>query len=59
MSLIDRLKGLFGGQDRTFEYWCTNCETAFDSHKADMSTVSCPECGDTRIRASATVDATA
>ena len=59
MSLIDRLKGLFGGQQRTFEYWCTNCESEFESPKSDMSAVSCPRCGDTRVRSTKTVDATA
>ncbi|WP_323675585.1 zinc ribbon domain-containing protein [Halorubellus sp. PRR65] len=56
MSLVDRLKGLFGSEERTYEYWCPNCEATFESTKADMSSVHCPECGETRVRASAMAD---
>lgn len=56
MPLMDRVKALFGSEPRTYEYWCPNCETSFESRKADMSTVSCPECGETRVRASAKAD---
>jgi len=56
MSIIDRVKAMFGTNDRTFEYWCTNCESTFESPKSDMSTVSCPECGETRIRSAKTAE---
>ncbi|NHN41327.1 hypothetical protein G9C85_06710 [Halorubellus sp. JP-L1] len=55
MSIIDRVKSMFGTEQRTFEYWCTNCESTFESPKSDMSTVSCPSCGETRVRSAATV----
>jgi len=50
---MDRLKALFGSEPRTYDYWCPNCDRSFESEKADMSTVSCPDCGETRVRASA------
>jgi len=53
MTLMDRLKALFGSEPRTYDYWCPNCDRSFESEKADMSTVSCPDCGETRVRASA------
>jgi DNA-directed RNA polymerase subunit RPC12/RpoP len=51
MGLFDSVTGLFGGTDTRYAYMCDKCETAFESEKADMSTVSCPECRSTKIRA--------
>jgi putative FmdB family regulatory protein len=53
MTLMERLKALFGSEPRTYDYWCPNCDTSFESPEADMSSVDCPECGETRVRASA------
>lgn len=59
MTLMDRLKALFGSEPRTYDYWCPNCESSFESEKADMSAVSCPECGETRVRASTMAESAA
>jgi putative FmdB family regulatory protein len=59
MSFVDRLKTLFGSEKRTYEYWCPNCEHSFQSKKADMSSVQCPDCGETRVRAAAMAETAA
>jgi DNA-directed RNA polymerase subunit RPC12/RpoP len=59
MSLLDRVKSLFAKEPRTYEYWCPNCETTFESPKSDMSTVHCPVCGETRVRSTQMADITA
>lgn len=50
MGILDTVRSMLGGEDRTFEYRCDRCETRFESSEADMSAVSCPECGSTKIR---------
>lgn len=59
MSLMDRLRGLLESEPRTFEYTCMNCDAEFESQKSDMSSVSCPECNATRIRAGSMPDTAA
>jgi|GEM_PF-1344636 DNA-directed RNA polymerase subunit RPC12/RpoP len=56
MPFMKRLRGLLGSEPRTFEYVCMNCDAEFESQKSDMSSVSCPECGATRIRAGSMAD---
>jgi putative FmdB family regulatory protein len=56
---MDRLKALFGSEPRTYDYRCPNCESSFESENADMSSVQCPECGETRVRASTMAESTA
>lgn len=51
MGLFEKLKIPFGQEDRTFKYECMNCGTTFESEHADMSKVSCGECGAARVRA--------
>lgn len=48
MGLMDKIDTMLGGEERTFDYQCTNCEAEFESPNADMSKVNCPECGSTR-----------
>lgn len=50
MTLVDSIKRLVGGEERTFEYVCANCEAEFESIHSDMSKVSCPECRGTEVR---------
>jgi DNA-directed RNA polymerase subunit RPC12/RpoP len=50
MKLLDSIRGVLGGGERTYGYVCENCEAGFESPKADMSAVQCPECHGTRIR---------
>lgn len=56
MSFLDRVKRAFGSAQRTYEYWCPNCEANFESPKSNMSEVSCPECAETRIRTAKTAE---
>ncbi|WP_257297987.1 zinc ribbon domain-containing protein [Haloarchaeobius sp. FL176] len=51
MGIIDSVRGMFGADERTFQYVCDRCETEFESSKSDMSAVMCPECRSTKIRA--------
>ncbi|MFD1646262.1 zinc ribbon domain-containing protein [Haloarchaeobius litoreus] len=51
MELIDSVRGLFSTDERTFQYVCDRCETEFESTKSDMSSVACPDCRSTKIRA--------
>jgi DNA-directed RNA polymerase subunit RPC12/RpoP len=50
MGVLESIKNLIGGEERTFEYVCQNCNTEFKSQKAKMSDVDCPECHSTKIR---------
>lgn len=50
MGLITKLEGLLGSDERSYRYVCTNCEATFESSRADMSKVSCPECAAARVR---------
>jgi putative FmdB family regulatory protein len=45
---------MFGQEERTYEYVCDRCEREFESSKADMSAVACPDCRSTKIRALST-----
>ncbi|SNZ18009.1 hypothetical protein SAMN06269185_3197 [Natronoarchaeum philippinense] len=44
MSVLDRLLGSFGGEDRLVVYECRRCGTSIDA-----SATNCPECGEAEI----------
>lgn len=50
MGLFDSITNFIGGEERTYEYVCTNCDNEFETPQSDMSKVSCPQCNATRIR---------
>lgn len=50
MPVLETLKEYLGGQEQSYDYECTNCGSEFESPYADMSKVSCPECGGSRVR---------
>lgn len=54
MGILDSVTEMFGGEDSQYEYVCNQCDAAFESAKADMSEVSCPECRSTKIRSATT-----
>lgn len=45
MGFIDQITDLVGGDDQTYRYRCSNCGATWQSQTADMSEVSCSECG--------------
>lgn len=51
MGVLDSVRGLFGTDERTYQYICEQCEREFESTKSDMSAVACPDCRSTKIRA--------
>jgi putative FmdB family regulatory protein len=53
MPVLDTLKEMLESQDQSYDYRCTNCDAQFESPRADMSKVSCPECSAARIRSAA------
>jgi DNA-directed RNA polymerase subunit RPC12/RpoP len=50
MSFLDTARSVISGEERTFEYRCTDCETSFESTTAKMADVDYPECNSTQIR---------
>lgn len=50
MGLIETIKQTFSAEPRIYEYDCSFCDARFESRKADISTVTCPECNSTDVR---------
>lgn len=54
MSLMDRIKGTLGGNERTepgFNYHCRECDLEFETTESSRSNVECPNCGAMGTRA--------
>lgn len=49
MGLLKSVKAFIGGTDRTFQYVCEDCGAEFESPRAKMAEVDCPECHSTQI----------
>lgn len=56
MGIFESIKNVLGGEDRTFEYVCRNCEEEFESEEAKVAAVECPACRSTRIRSTRMVE---
>ncbi len=56
MGVFDSIKNLFGGEGRTFEYVCQNCELTFESDEPKLAAVECPECHSTQVRSARMVE---
>jgi DNA-directed RNA polymerase subunit RPC12/RpoP len=48
MAVLDKLKSVFGSEDRTFVYQCTECDHKFEADTPSASRASCPDCVDSR-----------
>lgn len=55
MGILDSVKQLIGGEDRTYEYVCQDCDAEFESGTSTVARVDCPECGSSKIRSAAMV----
>lgn len=49
MSIVDKIKGVFGSGEPTYEYYCPNCDAEFESGQSRLVDVSCPECANTDV----------
>lgn len=44
MALLDKLRSVFGENERTFAYRCTECDHVFEADTPSESRAACPDC---------------
>ena len=49
MGVIEKVKSALGGEEQTYTYVCSECETRFESTEHNPNFTDCPSCGSSRI----------
>jgi putative FmdB family regulatory protein len=49
MAVLDKLKAVFGSEDRTYLYQCSDCDRTFEATTPSASRASCPDCEESRV----------
>lgn len=50
MGVIDTLRGIISGDQRTYTYACRDCGHEFESTERKVTNAECPECGSSFTR---------